>query len=122
MKSIYNSNDNQTYIERINMLNPNSKANWGKMTATEMLAHCHGPMDVAFGKQNLKMNFAMRLLGKLFKNKILRGNEFQKNSPTVKEFIIKDNLDFETARKGLIERINNFSLQKENAIKNNLDY
>ena len=118
MKSIYNPNDNQEFIERINKLTEDSKPLWGKMTVSEMLAHCQCPMDVAFGKLNLKANFVMRLLGKMFKNKILAGNEFKKNSPTVKEFIVKSDLDFKTLKKGLIDRINIFSLEKEDAIKN----
>jgi hypothetical protein len=118
MKSIYSPDDNQKFIERINKLTEDSKPIWGKMSVNEMLAHCHCPMDVALGNLNLKANFVMRILGKLLKNKILNSKEFQKNSPTAKEFIIKGDLDFITVKKGLIERINTFSLEKENAIKN----
>lgn len=118
MKSIYNPNDNQELIERINKLTEESKPLWGKMTVTEMLAHCQCPMDVAFGKLELKANFAIRILGKLLKNKIINSTEFKKNSPTAKEFIVKGNLDFSKEKEGLIERINIFSLEKENAIKN----
>lgn len=118
MKSIYNPNDNQAFIERINKLTEDSKPLWGKMTVTEMLAHCQCPMDVAFGKLELKANFLIRILGKLLKNKIINSTEFKKNSPTAKEFIVKGNLDFYTEKEGLIERINIFSLEKENAIKN----
>lgn len=118
MKSIYNIKDNQEFIDRINQLTPNSEAHWGKMNVCEMLTHCHGPMDVAVGKLDLKMNFVMGLLGKIFKNKIINGAEFKKNSPTVKEFIAKGDYNFEEVKSGLIERINTFSEQKENAIKN----
>ena len=118
MKSIFNANDNREFIDRINQLTPTSKAKWGKMNVGQMLKHCHGPMDVAFGKLDLKMNFFMSIIGKMFKNKILGGTEFKKNSPTVKEFIIKEDYNFEEAKQGLIERLNTFSELKENAIKN----
>lgn len=118
MKSIFNATDNNELIERINHLTPNSKPLWGKMTVEQMLMHCQGPMDVAFGTLELKMNFVMSLMGKLFKNSILKSKEFKKNSPTVKEFISKDTVAFDLAKRELIQKINTFSLQKETAIKN----
>jgi Protein of unknown function (DUF1569) len=97
MGSIFNKEDNQAIIDRINLLSPASKPLWGKMTAAQMCKHCTCALNIAFGKQDLKVNFAMRLLGKLLKNKIFNG-EFQKNSPTAKEFVFTTLFDLETAK------------------------
>ena len=117
MKSIYNPNDNKEVIERINKLTSESKAEWGKMNAAQMLSHCHGPIDVAFGDLNLKANFFMQLLGKIFKNKILNSAQFKKDSPTAPAFIRNEVCDFEQSKLGLIKRINKFSELGEKAIK-----
>jgi hypothetical protein len=117
MKSIYNADDNQEMIARINKLTPESKALWGKMNAAQMLSHCHGPIDVAFGDLNLKANFFMQLLGKMFKNKILNSAEFKKDSPTAPAFIRNEPCDFEQSKKDLIQKINKFSELGEKAIK-----
>jgi len=118
MKSIYNADDNQEIIARINKLTPESKAQWGKMNAAQMLSHCQAPMDIAFGDLNLKANFFMQLLGKMIKSKMLKSAEFKKNSPTAPAFIRNHECDFEQSKKDLIARINKFSEQGERAIKN----
>lgn len=118
MKSIYNADDNQEIIARINKLTPESQALWGKMNAAQMLSHCQAPMDVAFGDLNLKANFLMQLLGKMVKGKMLKSAEFKKNSPTAPAFIRNEPCDFEQSKKDLIARINKFSEQGQKAIKN----
>ena len=117
MASIYNPSDNQKIIDRINKISPESQAHWGKMNAAQMLSHCHGPIDVAFGDLNLKANFLMQMLGKMFKNKILNSAEFKKDSPTAPAFIRNEPCDFEQSKAGLIQKINKFSELGEKAIK-----
>ena len=117
MSSIYNPNDNEIIISRINKLTPESKGLWGKMTVDQMLSHCQAPMDFAFGETPMKANFLMQLLGKMFKGKILNSNEFKKNSPTAPAFIRTEVYDFDETKNGLIERINRFSELGHNAIK-----
>ena len=117
MASIFNTDDNQKIIDRINKLTPESQAQWGKMNVAQMLSHCQAPMDVAFGNLNLKANFFMQLLGKMFKNKILNSAEFKKESPTAPAFIRNYECDFEQSKKDLIERINKFSELGKKAIK-----
>ncbi len=117
MKSIYKTDHNQELITRINKLTPESKALWGKMNAAQMLSHCQAPMDVAFGDMNLKANFFMQLLGRMFKNKILNSAEFKKDSPTAPAFIRNNECDFEQSKADLIKKINRFSELGEKAIK-----
>lgn len=108
MKSIFNKADNQEIIDRIQKLTPNSKAFWGKMSVDQMLSHCIAPIDVLFGGLNLKANFFMRIIGKLMKKTIIYGKEFQKNTPTVPEFVKKENYDFEKVKTELITKIREF--------------
>ena len=93
MNSIYNKVDNDKIITRIKSLTPDSKAIWGKMSVDQMLKHSNDVMLVAFGEKKLKINFLMRFLGKMMKNKVIN-SEFKKNSPTAPEFIFKEKYDF----------------------------
>jgi len=117
MSSIYSKADNDLIIERINKLTPDSQRQWGKMTVDQMLSHCQAPMDFAFGKTPMKVNFLMRLLGKMLKNKVIHSDGFKKDSPTAPAFIRTGTYDFEEAKNGLIERINVFSESGHNAVK-----
>lgn len=117
MASIYNPTDNQEIITRINLLSPESQGLWGKMSVDQMLSHCQGPIDVAFGDLKLRSNFLMQLIGKAFKTKILKSGSFKKNSPTAPDFIRTQTYDFEKTRSELIRKIKKFSELGENAIQ-----
>ncbi len=117
MNSIYDKASNDAIIARINKLTPENKAIWGKMNAGQMLQHCKLASDVAFGKQNLKINFLMKFLGKMLKKKVFYGGEMGKNSPTAKEFIITENVDFEKVKSELISNFSRFASEGKSAIK-----
>lgn len=117
MKSIFNQTDNQEIISRIEKLTPSTTPEWGKMNAAQMLSHCQCPMDVAFGDLNLKSNFILSLVGKLYKKKILATPGFKKNSPTAPDFIRNGECNFEQSKKDLIQKINRFSELGDKAIK-----
>ena len=117
MSSIYDKTDNAKMIARINSLTPESKAHWGKMNAAQMCKHCTMASDVAFGKMNLKLNFAMRLLGKLLKQKVFYGGEMGKNSPTAKEFIVTNNEELEKTKAELIANFSRFAIEGKSSIK-----
>jgi hypothetical protein len=115
MDSIYNKEDNTKIIDRINSLTAESKAIWGKMTVDQMLMHTNDAMKVAFGEKDLKINFLMRFLGKMMKNKVFN-SEFKKNSPTAPEFMYRENFNFETIQKELATNFSRFANGRE-AIK-----
>ena len=94
MKSLINEESNNELIGRINKLSPESKQEWGKMNVAQMLAHCTVGLKIAFGEIKPKSNFFMKLMGKFFKKKIFAQENFKKNSPTAKEFIITGKKNF----------------------------
>ena len=112
MTSIFNPNDNQKIIDRINHLTPDSQAQWGKMTVTQMFKHSEAAISVAFSEKELKINFLMKLLGRILKKKVFN-SEFQKNSPTAPEFIFKESYDFDTSKAALIEKFSRFAQGKQ---------
>ena len=117
MNSIYDKTSNDVMIARINQLSSESKAVWGKMNAAQMLQHCKLASDIAFGKQDLKINFLMKLLGKMLKKKVFYGGDMTKNSPTAKEFIIDKSIDFDKAKAELIENFSKFANEGKSSIK-----
>ncbi len=117
MSSIYSKSDNDLIISRIHNLSPESKAQWGKMSVDQMLSHCQAPIDFAFGNLPIKANFLMRFLGKMVKGKMLKSQEFKKNSPTAPAFIRTEVYDFEQTKKDLIKKIDTFSELGNKAIK-----
>ena len=109
MKSIFNAAHAQEYIGRINKLTPQSQALWGKMNVSQMLAHCQQPLRVALGELKLKRGLMGILFGSWAKKKLTGPEEFSKNMPTDKSFLVKDERSFEKEKEGLINLINRFN-------------
>lgn len=94
MKSLITKESNREIVNRINKLSPDSKPLWGKMNSGQMLAHCTVGLRIANGEIIPKSNFLLRILGKMFKNRLISQDSFKRNSRTAKEFIITDDKDF----------------------------
>ncbi|MEO8568386.1 MAG: DUF1569 domain-containing protein [Ginsengibacter sp.] len=86
MPSLFDSSDNDSIQERVNKLTSDTKPLWGKMNATEMLAHLQQPVLVAFGELKIKRGVLGFLFGKIAKKQMLADKPFKQNMPTVKEF------------------------------------
>ncbi|ENI5462142.1 DUF1569 domain-containing protein [Flavobacterium psychrophilum] len=108
MNSIFDPSSNVMIVARINKLTPTSQAVWGKMSIDQMLKHANEAIIVAFGENEVKVNFVFRFLGRMIKNKVFN-SEFKKNSPTAKEFIFADKYDFDASRNELIRNFSRFA-------------
>lgn len=109
MESLFDPKGNQNIINRIDQLTPITLSQWGKMTVSQMLLHCQQPIKVAFGTLELKPNWMLKLLfGKTAKKQVLAPGTFRRDTPTVKEFRITHEPNFEEAKQGLITLITDF--------------
>lgn len=103
--------DNSTYheiINRMNQLQASSERRWGKMTVAQMLAHCQEAFKVPLSPHKLPRHWIGLLFGWMFKAKLYNEEPWKKNLPTAPQFIIKDERNFETEKKGLLDLINRF--------------
>lgn len=86
MKTIFDKQTQNNLIERVNFLNENSKALWGKMNVYQMIKHCILCEEMYLGKTHYKHSLLGFLLGKVFLNQLLKDdNRKKQNSPTKKE-------------------------------------
>ena len=109
MTSLRDANQHAATIERIGALRADSRAEWGKMTVPQMLAHCQRPLEVAAGELTLKRGLIGFLLGKWAKKKFIIGDDpFQRNSPTDPKFLSPDAGDFERERDRLLELVKDY--------------
>jgi hypothetical protein len=110
MKSLFNTKDVQEFITRINSVTANSKPQWGKMNAAQVMAHCTAPLKMAHGEIKGKRGLISLLFGKSAKKKFTTpGVAFSKNLPTDPKFIFPDANEFENERKKLIAKLNEFA-------------
>ncbi|MEN2280762.1 DUF1569 domain-containing protein [Algoriphagus sp. SE2] len=106
MKNIFDPEVHEELINRINKLTPDTKAQWGKMTVDQMLAHCCVAYEMAYTNKHPKPNAFLRFLLKTFvKNGVVNEKPYPKNSRTAPQFIISDRKDFEDEKNRLISYI-----------------
>ncbi|MBT8186732.1 MAG: DUF1569 domain-containing protein [Croceitalea sp.] len=113
MKSLFDTIAHQELLDRINKLNKNSKANWGKMTVGQVMRHCQFPLNLALGKESIpEPNPIMKFMFKGFKKSMYNDKPWKHNLPTVKQFKVVEDHDFDEAKQALIELVNKFHEEK----------
>ncbi len=117
MESLFKQEGAQSYVDRINLLSPQSKAVWGTMNVGQMLHHCQIPLQIATDQLAPKVNPVIKFLfGKSAKKSLLSKEPFKRGLPTLAEAKIKDDRNFEVEQKKLIELINSFHQKGPNGI------
>src|ERR1700712_663971 len=99
MKTIFDKITRDELINRINSLNENSKAQWGKMNVSQMLKHCTQWDEMALGKKKYKQSFIGKLFGKMALKDMMKDEPIKKNLPTVPSFKIKEEVDITEEKK-----------------------
>lgn len=110
IQNLFDPNVKQSIIDRINKLTPESKAQWGKMNISQMLAHVQMPIGIAYGTHQPKGSFLLRLIGPLFKSKLWDEKPYKHSLPTDPTFIMTgSDKEFEKEKQELINMLNKFS-------------
>ena len=109
MKSLFDKDTNRKIIDRINLLAPERKNLWGKMTVSQIVTHAQRPLLVAFGDMKLKRGLIGILFGAMAKKSMVKPEPFKKNMPTSPQFIVKNHGSFEAEKQKLIGLVERFT-------------
>lgn len=106
LPNIFEKEVSENVIQRINQLTPDSQPLWGKMSVSQMLAHCNVTYEMVYEDKHPKPNFLMKLILKSFVKETVTGEKpYKRNSQTAPAFLIKSERDFETEKTRLIHYI-----------------
>ncbi|MFK7900263.1 MAG: DUF1569 domain-containing protein [Cyclobacteriaceae bacterium] len=105
--SVFDKNNATALVERINKISANTKPQWGKMDAAQMLAHLSVPYEIAYDENPKRPPAIVRFMLKSFvKNTVVSEKPYKKNSRTAPDFIISDQRVFEEEKQKLVRFIN----------------
>lgn len=115
MKSFFEDGVYNEISTRLDNLNKNTQAQWGKMNAGQMLHHCQMPLNIILEKDDygVKPNWLINLL---FKKSMFNDKLWRKNMPTAPDFKITDDKDFNTEKEritSLIDELNSIKNREE---------
>ena len=106
MKNVFEKNVVDELIGRINKLTPSTKQLWGKMSVSQMLAHCNVTYEMVYENIHPKPNPLVKLMLKFFvKNSVVNEVPYKKNLKTAPQFLISNERDFELEKNRLINYI-----------------
>ena len=106
MKNIFEKEITNDVINRINNLSATSKPTWGKMSVSQMLAHCVVTYEMVFTDKFPKPNaFTRWILKMIVKNIVVSEKSFAKNGKTASQFVISDAREFEAEKKTLVNYV-----------------
>ena len=100
MKNIFHPDTHNEVLSRLSKLKEDTPAQWGKMSAAQMLAHNIVPIEVLLETHPPvgKPNFLFKLL---FKKMLYNDRLYKKNMPTPKAFKVENDCDFKTEKEKL---------------------
>ena len=106
LPNIFSKTETEKVIDRINQLSPETQAQWGKMNVAQMLAHCNVTYEMVYDNIHPKPNAFVKLLLKMMvKNTVVNEVPYKRNNQTAAQFIIKDEKDFTSEKKRLVDYI-----------------
>lgn len=112
MESIFNTETFNTILNRIENLDKNTRAVWGKMSVSQMMYHCQGPLNIMLQKKDygLKPNWLIKIF---VKKSLYSDQPYRKNLPTIPAFKIVEDKNFKTEKKTLVDLIYELHQQKD---------
>lgn len=116
--NVYSEEAVSTILERLNKLNAETQPQWGKMNASQMLAHLSVSYDMAYGIISDKPSFPINLIMKwIIKPMVVGPKPYPKNGRTAPVFVIADERDFEKEKNRLIQNIKRVQQDGEKAFE-----
>ncbi|WP_339626357.1 DUF1569 domain-containing protein [uncultured Winogradskyella sp.] len=112
MKSFFEEGAYDELSSRLNNLNKDTTANWGKMNVGQMLHHCQMPLNIILEKKDygVKPNWLVNLF---FKKSMYSDKPWRKNLPTAPGFKIMAKKDFEAEKNEITSLLNELNTQRQ---------
>jgi len=106
VKNIFSEEVTKEIVDRIHKLTPETQRKWGKMTVSQMLAHCSVTYEMIYENIHPKPKGFQKFILKTFVKSIVTNEKpYKPNNPTAPAFIIKDDKDFYKEQKRLVDYI-----------------
>ena len=107
MKNLFEYNDAREVIVRIDNLSNTTQGLWGKMTVSQMLAHCNVTYEFVYDNIHPVPNGFKKFMLKLFVKPFVVGEKpYKRNIRTAPEFLMTDDKDFDKEKQRLIDYLN----------------
>ncbi len=106
LPNIFTTTVSTETIQRINQLTSTATPSWGRMTVSQMLAHCNVMYEMVYDNKHPKANIFLKIFLKAFvKNSVVNETPYKHNQKTAPAFLITGSKNFIGERTRLINYI-----------------
>ena len=106
MKNIFSKEVTTELLNRIDQLTPETRPLWGKMNASQMLAHCNVTYKMAYSESKKTPKGLMKLMMKfIVKPMVVSEKPYKKSMKTAPQFLMTDEKSFQEEKKKLVDYI-----------------
>lgn len=106
--NLYDAKSYEAILEHIHAIHADTPAQWGKMNAAQMFAHCTAVLEVTNGQKSLNIPFFIRLFTPMIRTTVFGAKPYPKNGQTSPEFIQESPKDFAEEKARLLQAIETF--------------
>lgn len=105
-RNLFNEQEAQETVSRINALSSESQPQWGKMNVGQMLAHCSVAYDLVYTDKHPKPGAFQKFMINLFaKSAVVGPKPYKRNGRTAPMFLITGDREFDVEKKRLIDNL-----------------
>lgn len=109
MKTLFEPAVAEEVKDRLGRLRSDSRRQWGKMSASQAVAHCAAAMECAVGDSRPPRQLAGRLFGRFARPMLVSPKPMSRNAPTAPGLRVTDERDLDIERARLVRLIDRFS-------------
>jgi Protein of unknown function (DUF1569) len=109
MKTLFDRSAVVEIKQRLSALHPGSERGWGKMDASQALAHCSAAMEMALGDKRPPRLLIGRVIGPLFRSVYSNEKPMHRGAPTHPSLVVSDQRDLAREQERLTGLVDRFS-------------
>lgn len=106
--SLYTREVYDTCLRRIDAVTEETGAQWGSMSAAQMLSHCAEVQEVGNGKDLVGTPLIVRLFAKMIRNLVVGDKPYPRSTRTHPQYLQDDERNFELEKLRLIAALDSF--------------
>jgi hypothetical protein len=114
-KGLYSEAVYQECLKRIEQLTAETRPQWGRMTAAQMLSHSSEILEVSNGKELKNTPFLAKLFKGMIRTMVVNQKPYPKNTKTHPQYRKVSDYDFGMEKKRLLTALDTFSKKEKSA-------
>ncbi len=108
MRNLFDASSKEEILQRLSRLSPAAARQWGKMSVSQMLAHCAAALEAGTGDNPRPQKLIGKVFAPFVRKGLLGDKPFSRGSPTDPAFVVRDERDFARERERVVALVEKF--------------